>query len=238
MNKYYEKIDCEKADYEEAYWEIIKDPDGKIRNRLEEQDKFLANLKHELNFINKLPPSKILDAGCGPGFLLNAIDKKHQKYGLEVSKFAANYAKQFAPIYNSTLEEAKLEENSFDVVISHHVIEHVQTPEIFLSEIKKILKPNGYLILATPDFKSICAKLFKKNYRMLFDKTHTNLFSFDSLKKMLSDYRFEILEVDFPYFETEYFNENNILKMLNYKNHETSPACWGNFMTFYCKNKK
>lgn len=238
MDKYYEKIKHEKPDYEEAYWAIIKDPDGKIRNRLEEKNKFLANLKYELNFINTLKPSKILEIGCGPGFLLSAIDKKHRVSGLEISKLAAEHAKQFAPICNVPLEEARLEENSFDAVISHHVIEHVENPESFLSEIKKILKPEGLLILATPDFKSVCAKLFKKNYRMLFDKTHINLFSFTSLKKMLTDYGFDITEVDFPYFETEYFTENNILKMLNYKNTEISPACWGNFMTFYCINKK
>lgn len=238
MVKYYEKRICENCDYEESYWGTIVDPDGKVRNRLEEETKFLANVKEEVEFINSLPPSKVLDVGCGLGFLLGAIDDKHQKFGLEVSSFAADYAKKYAAIYNTKLEEANFEDNSFDVIVSHHVIEHIENPEIFMQNIRKILKPEGYLILSTPDFDCVCARLFKENYRMLYDKTHTSLFSFASLKSMLIDFGFEIVDVDFPYFKTEYFTRENILKMLNYGKEEISPACWGNFMTFYCKNKK
>ena len=241
MSEYYEKIIKEKSDYEENYWGVIIDPDGKVRNLQDEEEKFIANVKNEVEFVNSLPPSKILDVGCGLGFLLSALDDKHEKFGLEVSTYAAEFAKKYAHIYNSTLEESNIAENSFDVVISHHVIEHVDSPEKFLREIKKVLKPDGYLVIATPDFSSICAKLFKEKYRMLFDKTHVNLFSFQSLKKMLTDFGFEILEVDFPYFDTEYFTEKNVLKMLDYNKSdstELSPACWGNFMTFYCRKLK
>lgn len=241
MSKYYKKVIKEKSqesDYEENYWGVIKDPDGVFRNRIEEKDKFLANVKDELDFINKLPPSKILDVGCGLGFLLSGIDDKHEKFGLEVSAFACEHAKQYAEIYNDFIEDAQIADNSFDVVISHHVIEHVDKPEDFLNKIKKVLKPDGYLILSTPDFECVCAKLFKENYRMLFDKTHVNLFSFVSLRQMLLDFDFDIVETEFPYFDTEYFNEKNIMKMLNFESGEISPACWGNFMTFYCINRK
>lgn len=238
MSKYYKKIFTDNSGFEESYWSTIVDPDGNVRNRLEEEQKVIANVRKEIDFINALPPSKVFDVGCGLGFLLGALDEKHEKFGLEVSQFASDYAKKYAQIYNSTIEDADLKENSFDVIISNHVIEHVDSPEIFLNKLKTILRKDGILILATPDFENVCAKLFKENYRMLYDKTHTNLFSFKSLKSMLIDFGFEILEVDFPFFDTEYFNEKNILKMLDYDKNETSPACWGNFMTFYCKNKK
>jgi len=238
MSKYYEKIIIENKDYEENYWGVITDPDGNVRNLCDEREKFLTNVKKEVDFINSLPPSKILDVGCGLGFLLSGIDDKHQKFGLEISKYAGEHAKKYANIYDKPLEELNIAENSFDVVISHHVIEHVDNPEKFLIEISKILSPDGFLILSTPDFNCVCAKLFKENYRMLHDKTHVNLFSFESLKKMLSDFGFDIVEVDFPYFDTEYFNPKNILKMLDFMRAEISPACWGNFMTFYCKKQK
>lgn len=237
MSEYYEKIIKENVDYEETYWGKVIDPDGKVRNLLDEREKFLANVMDELDFINSLPPSKIIDIGCGPGFMLSGIEDKHQKFGLEISKYAAQHAKKYATIYEKPIEELNLDENSFDVVISHHVIEHVDSPESFLTQIKKTLKPGGILILSTPDFNCVCAKLFKERYRLLHDKTHVNLFSFKSLKNMLQDFGFEVKDVDFPYFNTEYFNENNILKMLKFETAQISPACWGNFMTFYCKKE-
>lgn len=235
METYYRKRICETPDYEESYWGTITDPDGIVRDRSKEAEKFLANVKDELRFINSLPPSKILDVGCGLGFLLSAIEEKHEKFGLEISSFACEHASKFAKIYNSTIEDADFEPESFDVIIAHHVIEHIDCPEDFLVNIKKLLKPQGILILSTPDFESVCAKMFNENYRMLYDKTHVSLFSFESLKTMLSDFGFDIIKFEFPYFETEYFTNENILKMLSYEKNTISPACWGNFMTFYCR---
>lgn len=237
MSKYYKKLIADKKDYEENYWGVVTDPDGNVRNLSKERDKFLFNVQREVDFINSLSASRVLDVGCGLGFLLSAIDDKHQKFGLEISSYAREFAKKYAVMYDKPMEELNLDENSFDVVISHHVIEHVDSPENFMAHINKILAPGGRLILSTPDFNSVCARLFKDKYRMLFDKTHVNLFSFKSLKKMVLDFGFDVEEVDFPYFETEYFNKNNILKMLEFEHAEISPACWGNFMTFYCKKK-
>lgn len=238
MKNYYKKRISDNNDYEESYWGVITDPDGNVRNRIDEEKKFIKNVKNEIDFVNSLEPSKILDIGCGLGFLLGGLDEKHEKFGLELSTFAASHAKKYAEIYNESFETVKLDDNFFDVVIAHHVIEHIEKPEMFLEKVSKILKTDGLFIVATPDFESVCAKLFKDDYRMLSDKTHVSLFSFDSLKAMLTDYGFEIIDLDFPFFDTEYFNEQNIINMLNFDKNKISPGCWGNFMTFYCKNKK
>lgn len=234
---YYEKRQISSSDYESSYWNIITDPDGKVRNRLDEEEKCIQNIQSELGFINSAPAGKVLDIGCGLGFLLKNIDNKHTKVGVEVSKFACDFASEHARIYNTPFEEIDFVQEKYDIIIAHHVIEHVEDPEMFLEKIKKVMAPNGRLILATPDFKSVCAKLFGQNYRMLHDKTHRSLFSFASLKQMLQDFGFEIIKFEFPYFESQYHNEENIIKMLDYDKNAISPACWGNFMTFYCALK-
>src|SRR5574344_152067 len=100
MEKYYKKRKVQKADYEKDYWGIITDPDGKVRDRRLERDKFIKNVKSELDFVNSLSPSKILDIGCGLGFMLSGISDKHEKFGLEISKFASVEAKKYANIIN------------------------------------------------------------------------------------------------------------------------------------------
>ena len=49
------------ADYEEAYWGMIVDADGNVRNWIKEQEKHLEDFKQELTFLNKLPPGRCLN---------------------------------------------------------------------------------------------------------------------------------------------------------------------------------
>lgn len=72
-NEYYIRRDTGRAvDYGKAYWGTITDPDGNVRNRVEEREKHLEDVKQELEFINGLQPGKVLDIGCGAGFYCQA----------------------------------------------------------------------------------------------------------------------------------------------------------------------
>ena len=64
------------------YWDPVTDPDGRSRDRLNEEEAkaYLANIREELKFIEGLKPGKVLDVGCGPGWLLSAIDPAWEKY--------------------------------------------------------------------------------------------------------------------------------------------------------------
>ena len=67
---------------------------------------------------------------------------------------------------------------------------------------------------------------------MLHDPTHISLFSNDSMHRCLRDVGFRIDRVDYPYFETHWFNRSDLLRMLDAEG--VSPPFYGNFMTFYC----
>src|SRR5690606_21592077 len=125
-----------------------------------------------------------------------------------VSEFAIEHASHYGHIYQGCLENAEYPDQHFDLVVIYHVIEHVQNPQKLLKEIRRILKPHGWLILGTPDFDSGAARRFGENYRMLHDTTHISLFSNDSMHRFLRDHGFRIEWVEYPYFETRYFNQD------------------------------
>jgi SAM-dependent methyltransferase len=219
--------------FESSYWGVVADPDGAMRDRLAERDRFLAGVASEQAAIAAVKPGRILDVGCGPGFLLSAVGAGWEKHGVELSKLAADHARAHARIHNGPLADAAYPDGHFDVVVLHHVIEHVADPSALVREIRRVLAADGLFILATPNFDSGCARRFGEKYRLLHDKTHVTLFSDDSMRRFLRDNGFRIERSDYPYFETPYFTEDNLLRMLD--TDRVSPPFYGNFMTFYCR---
>ncbi|NCD40864.1 MAG: class I SAM-dependent methyltransferase [Bacteroidia bacterium] len=228
---YISRTPSQRVDYEESYWHIVRDPDGCVRDRLKERQQHVADLKAEIEYIQRQPSGRIMDVGCGLGFLLSALSDEWEKYGVEISRFAAKQAGRWGKIFCGQLEDGAYPDGYFDVVVLHHVIEHVEKPEDLVVEVRRILKGDGKLVLGTPDFDSGAARLFGKNYRMLCDDTHISLFSSDSMHRFLRDYGFHIERVDYPFFETRHFTKANLLRMFD--NTCISPPFYGNFMTFY-----
>ena len=229
---YFERRDpVAPVDYEEAYWGTIVDPDGSVRNRLEERQKHLEDVEQELTFLQSLPGGRLLDLGCGLGFLLSGLGLQWEKHGVEVSRFAAEHARQWATIYVGELAEAAYPDEYFDVVVMHHVIEHMEDPLGAILEVWRILKRGGTLLLGTPDFDSGCARHFGEKYRLLHDHTHVSLFTNESMHRFLRDRGFVIDRVEYPFFETRYFTPENLMRLFDTR--EISPPFYGNFMTFY-----
>lgn len=221
------------AAYEETYWHEVTDPDGRRRNRLEERDAHVADVQEELTFVRSLGGGRLLDAGCGLGFFLSALDESWERHGLELSRFAAEHAAKYGDIRVGSIEDCPYEDAAFDVVLCHHVIEHLEDPLRGLRELRRVLRPGGFLVLGTPDFDSGAARRYRERYRLLADPTHISLFSNDSMHRCLRDHAFRIRRVHYPYFATRHFSEASLLRLLD--DTQTSPAFYGNFMTFYCQ---
>ncbi|PPR62465.1 MAG: hypothetical protein CFH10_00822 [Alphaproteobacteria bacterium MarineAlpha4_Bin2] len=230
------KTPSTQIDYEECYWGIVTDPDGKTRDRTSERLAFLETVKPELQAINTRLPGRILDIGCGLGFLLSGVDERWERHGVEISHFATERAKAWGSIHLGELEAAGYPGSYFDVVVLYHVIEHLEYPEKTILEARRVLADDGLLILGTPDFDSICARHFGANYRLLQDPTHISLFSRESMERFLRDHGFIINTVDFPFFRTPYFQKENLLRIFDKS--QISPPFPGNFMTFYCRKMR
>lgn len=101
---------------------------------------------------------KALDAGCGDGKLAQIMGEKLgvSFYGVDISKKGIELAKKIgvkAKVADLSLK-IPFKDNFFDLVISTEVLEHVNDPDIFLREIYRVLKPNGKLLLTTPNLSS------------------------------------------------------------------------------------
>jgi SAM-dependent methyltransferase len=239
MKKEYFKKRVYRGDYEKDFYGLKKDPDGVLRDVTKEKKENIEFYKDEIKFINKLKTNKkprFLDLGCGCGFVLSAISSKYSKYGLEVSQIGYDMTKKVTfNVYHGELKRNTYPSNFFDVVFCGHVIEHVKDPLTFVRIINKILKKNGNLIIATPNFDSGGARRFKKNYRLLKHPSHISLFSDIGLMKMLEDNGFIVDRIEYPFFNTKYFTKENLLRLFDTS--KVSPPFYGNIMSLYCRKK-
>ena len=231
-------LDNNDLTYEESYWSEIIDPDGNKRNLLNEKEFKIKNwYGNVINFINQksMPNSKVLDIGAGLGHLISSLRSDIKKYAIDVSNYSINFINENYPEIETKCGKFNYDEYEnefFDIIVTYHVIEHLNDPHTFLENLKQKLKKNGILIIGTPNGTSLAAKIFKGNFR-LYSKGHLIIFSKKSLIKLLISYNFEIIKTEFPYFKTNYFNFRNILRMFFYK--EISPPFYGSIMTAYAR---
>jgi len=105
--------------------------------------------------------TNVLDIGCGEGTRLASLIKKKDRnkkgYGVDISNIAISLAKKnysYLNFQKSDIEKIPFEENSFDLIYSAYVLEHLSKPEILLKEAKRLLKTNGVMVLIAPNYGS------------------------------------------------------------------------------------
>ncbi|MFA9192445.1 class I SAM-dependent methyltransferase [Flavobacterium sp. FZUC8N2.13] len=116
-------------------------------------------LKNKLDLINSFQPNKgrILDIGAGTGdFLLTVQENGWQTIGVEPSPRAKGIAIKKGILFVEDTKE--LESHSFDTISMWHVLEHVPDLDAQIKELKRLLKQDGTLIVAVPNYKSFDAK--------------------------------------------------------------------------------
>ena len=130
------------------------------------------SLKRKLKLINSFQSETktILDIGCGTGdFLETALKDNWNITGIEPNENARQIAN--SKTSNSVFETEKLEKlkpNSFDVITLWHVLEHLPDLEMHTTLFKSLLKSNGTLVIAVPNYKSYDAEYYK-NFWAAFD---------------------------------------------------------------------
>lgn len=185
-----------------------------------------------LDFMKKHHLKSLFDVGCGNGLMVKYLNNHHlNAKGCDIAKIAVKNAQKINKkntIFQYSATNLKLKKNSFDVVTSDSVIEHLTPQEAgkFLQEARKILKPRGYLFLVTPNYATPLRIIQGKKWFGWRDPTHINFYTPKKLQGLLLRHQFTNLQKNFNVkyqksFDTEFpeiFSKfPTLLKILAFK---------------------
>lgn len=184
--------------YGENYF-VNENPKGGYANYFEGMNINKRTFYERIKRINKKVENKgkMLDVGSALGDSLVEAQKLGWKevYGVELSEFAAKKsAKRGLNIKAGTLKSAKYQSNFFDAVTMQDVIEHVSDPADEAKEIKRILKPSGFVFIVTPDIGGFWHKILGSLWYHYKPGEHIMYFSQKTLAKVLIDAGFKNVE--------------------------------------------
>jgi len=137
--------------------------------------------------------NRLLDVGCGVGhFLEVARQRGWQVFGTEYSEKAVEIATEKGiNMQQGALILSHYEPESFDVITSFEVIEHINNPVEELNKINQLLRPGGLFYCTTPNFNSLLRYWFKERYKVIEYPEHLSYYTRKTLNKVICERGFE-----------------------------------------------
>lgn len=188
---------------------------------LDGMDHFGFNDHHKriIGILNREKRGKLLDVGCGNGFLAEKLKNiGYEVYGMDVSLNQVKRARKsgIKAVKASAEEKFNYKNNYFDVVVLSEVLEHLFEPENCLRECYRVLKKNGMLIIGIPNTSCLQARLamfFLGESQFVtypyVTHPHIRMFSRGSILKLLKKYNFKVKEIwGANWFSVRYTRKN------------------------------
>lgn len=166
-------------------------------------------LKQKRKLIEKatgISKGSLLDVGSGTGAFAHTMKQAGwQVKGLEPDKDARTVAKELYQLeLGDTDQLSSLPATSFDAITLWHVLEHVHDLQDYMAKLKGLLKENGKLFIAVPNYTSQDAADYKEHWAAWDVPRHLYHFSPRSMKTLVEKHGLKILDYKPMWFDSFY----------------------------------
>lgn len=158
-----------------------------------------------MKFLQKGSTLKMLDVGCGEGYYVrDAMNEGINAYGIDISTHAIENALAEVKdrITFGSITEIPFADEEFDVMTAFDVIEHIHPKDTLnvVAEIRRVLKPDGNIIITTPNSNFV---------GWVSDLTHINLRPPKFWKLILEEHNFKV-QMFYVLSVLKYYMKNHI----------------------------
>ncbi len=170
----------------------LVDPEVEAEERPWRELTALERLEDLKRFITK---GRFLEIGCSTGEMLAAAGSSFKAMGVEADEKSSRVARSHGlDVFSGTLTDARFPDRHFDAAVMYHVIEHVPSPREELRELRRIIKPGGWLVLETPNIATAWYRLLGARWRQIIPD-HIFFFTPETITRLCESSGFEALEL-------------------------------------------
>lgn len=141
--------------------------------------------------------NKLIDVGCGIGYFLEVAKKRGwEVYGTEFTEEAVNICEsKGASMQLGVLNPDNYAPESFDVICSFEVIEHINNPREELGNFHKLLRKGGLVYCTTPNFNAVERYQLGADWNVITYPEHLSYYTPKTLKRVFAETGFKAKKV-------------------------------------------
>lgn len=155
-----------------------------------------------------LSSGSLLDIGSGTGSFLKAMHEAGWKVsGIEPDEASRKRTEELYGLKAAAPEMLFImPPGTFDAVTMWHVLEHVHDLHEYIEQLKKIIKVNGYLFIAVPNYTSFDQNVYRAFWAAYDVPRHLYHFSPDAMISLLLEHRLKLKSIRPMYFDSFYIS--------------------------------
>jgi SAM-dependent methyltransferase len=176
--------------------------------------------RHAADFAVPGRAARLLDIGCGGGQKLEYLRRRSawETYGVDFDPRAVANARARAvgEVHLATGDRLPFADGFFDAVMAWHSLEHHYSPRAAMQEVRRVLRPGGYAIIAVPSGDNLGLRLFGSHWGPLEAPRHLYYFTEETLTRLMHHVGLQVLDVfhDFSFYGL--FLDQEIFDSLEY----------------------